>query len=221
MGCSRPAVSGRFPSCAFNARRRSAVATTFRRSRGRTGHVATRYNRKARFGEASLVILQTLPVNIETQPNYPRRPPRLELLFSSIQPFYFVTFNAHRRRAILAREQVHSRFCQFCVRAQDHDVAVGRYVIMPDHIHLFVALPRTKVVLSGWIQMLKTVLGKELLRLGIHKPHWQEGFFDHVLRNNESYGEKWDYVRANPVRAGLCAQAEEWPYQGEIVSIHF
>ena len=61
------------------------------------------------------------------------------------------------------------------------------------------------------------MLGKELLRLGIQKPHWQEGFFDHVLRSAESYAQKW--VRMNPVRAGLCREPEEWPYQGEIVSI--
>ncbi len=48
---------------------------------------------------------------------------------------------------------------------------------------------------------------------------WQPGFFDHLLRNDESYGEKWNYVRDNPVRAGLVKLAEDWPYAGEIVSI--
>jgi REP element-mobilizing transposase RayT len=48
---------------------------------------------------------------------------------------------------------------------------------------------------------------------------WQPGFFDHILRTDESYGEKWNYVRENPVRAGLVRTAEEWPYQGEIVVI--
>jgi REP element-mobilizing transposase RayT len=100
-------------------------------------------------------------------------------------------------------------------------MAVGRYVIMPDHTHLFVAFPMTGLTLSEWIGALKTVLGKQLLRLGIQKPHWQEGFFDHVLRSAESYAQKWEYVRMNPVRAGLCKKAEEWPYQGEIVRIAY
>jgi REP element-mobilizing transposase RayT len=153
--------------------------------------------------------------------SYPRRPTRLERLFSSVQPFYFVTFNTYKRQSLLARTEIHERFRSFCTRGEDYDVAVGRYVIMPDHIHLFVALPPREKTLSGWIQMLKTVLGKELLRSAIQKPHWQEGFFDHVLRNAESYSQKWDYVRLNPVRAGLCAEPEEWAYQGEIVSIPF
>ena len=92
---------------------------------------------------------------------------------------------------------------------------------MPDRIHLFVALPPTGTTLARWVQSLRAVLGKELLRLGSQKPHWQEGFFDHLLRNAESYSEKWDYVRMNPVRAGLCREPEQWPYQGEIVSIRY
>src|SRR5204863_7160709 len=51
------------------------------------------------------------------------------------------------------------------------------------------------------------------------QPFWQRGFFDHLIRNTESYAQKWDYVRENPVRAGLVKVAEDWPYQGEIVHI--
>ena len=48
---------------------------------------------------------------------------------------------------------------------------------------------------------------------------WQPGFFDHILRSDESYGEKWNYIHENPVRAGLVKSADNWPYQGEIVVI--
>jgi putative transposase len=150
-----------------------------------------------------------------------KRPPRLDLLFSSVQPFYFVTFNTHERLRLLARNEIHKTFQSFCIRSQEHDTAVGRYVIMPDHVHLFVAFPPTGLTLSKWIHALRTVIGKELLRLGVQKPHWQEGFFDHVLRSAESYSEKWDYVRMNPVRARLVENPEDWPYQGEIVTIRF
>jgi putative transposase len=160
-------------------------------------------------------------MNAKNLVEHARRPPRLERLFASVQPFYFVTFNTYKRRPLIAQPIVHEVFCSFCRRAREHDVAVGRYVVMPDHIHLFVALPATETTLPKWVQMLKTVIGKELLRSGIRKPHWQEGFFDHVLRSSESYSHKWDYVRLNPVRAGLCGDPEEWPYQGEIVSIQF
>jgi putative transposase len=86
---------------------------------------------------------------------------------------------------------------------------------------LFVAFPPTGITLSQWVQSLKSVLGKQLLRVGVQKPHWQEGFFDHLLRSSESYSEKWQYVRMNPVRAGLSREPEDWPYQGEIVGAQY
>jgi REP-associated tyrosine transposase len=151
-----------------------------------------------------------------------RRPLRLGHLFRRLRPFYFVTFNTSKRVGLLAHPEIHHAFRVFCRRAHEqYDVAVGRYVLMPDHVHLFVAFPLTGITLSKWIQSLRSVLGKELLRFGFQKPHWQEGFFDHLLRSSESYAEKWEYVRMNPVRAGLCRQPEDWPHQGEIVRIEY
>ncbi len=151
---------------------------------------------------------------------FPRRPPRLEL-FQNVEPFYFLTFNTHKRLALLARLEIHQAFCSFCLAAEQRSVVVGRYVIMPDHIHLFVAFPEEGITLGRWVQSLKSVIGKTLLQLGIPKPHWQEGFFDHLLRSDESYSEKWDYVRMNPARAGLVKSPEDWPYQGEIIELVF
>lgn len=45
---------------------------------------------------------------------------------------------------------------------------------------------------------------------------WQTDFRDTQLRRHESYAAKWEYVRQNPVRAGLVKHADEWPYQGEL-----
>ena len=149
------------------------------------------------------------------------RPPRLTTLSPGLRPFYFVTFNTHRRAVILAQETVHQAFIQFCGQALERGVTVGRYVVMPEHAHLFAVFQPGGLTLARWVQSLKNYLGKTLLRLGNDKPHWQEGFFDHVLRSDESYAQKWEYVRQNPVRAGLVASPEEWPYQGEIADIRF
>src|SRR6266536_906537 len=107
----------------------------------------------------------------------PRRPPRLGRLFDNVRPFYFVSFNTYRRQSLLACDEVHETFCAFSTKAKEHDIAVGRYVIMPDHVHLFVAFPSHGITLAPWVQSLRNVIGKKLLRRGIHKPHWQERFF--------------------------------------------
>jgi putative transposase len=98
--------------------------------------------------------------------------------------------------------------------------AIGRYVIMPDHIHMFIRIgPESE--LGATIGFLKKALSTVLTGDGIELPHWQPGFFDHLLRSADSYADKWAYVRENPVRAGLVENAGDWPYAGEIVPIAF
>jgi REP element-mobilizing transposase RayT len=151
----------------------------------------------------------------------PRYPPRLDFVHPEVTPLYLVSFNTHQRKPLLANSETHETFRRFCERAHtDFNVAVGRYVLMPDHVHIFVWLPQSEVTLSRWVQSLRNVLGKTLLTLGHSKPHWQRGFFDHLLRSSESYLQKWDYVSNNPVRAGLSARPEDWPFGGEIVRLH-
>lgn len=95
---------------------------------------------------------------------------------------------------------------------------MGRYVIMPDHIHLFVC-GHDDFMLGRWVGMLKQCLDKQIVRDTSTEPLWQRRFFDHVLRSEESYAQKWNYVRENPVRAGLVRDARDWPYAGEIIRI--
>ncbi len=88
---------------------------------------------------------------------------------------------------------------------------------MPDHVHLFVCIPPGQMGLSLWIKSLKNSMSKHWRGLKIPAPHWQKGFFDHVIRSNESHAEKWKYVQDNPVRAGLVQRAEDWRYAGQIL----
>ena len=143
-------------------------------------------------------------------------PPRLDTVFQKYDPpLFFVTFNTHNRTKLLDNETVHSRFVEFAEKGRRRGVAVGRYVIMPDHIHLFVGGSRD-FLLTQWVRLLKRTLSQVILK---SQPHWQKGFFDHLIRHGESYAEKWEYVRQNRVRAGLAVSSDDWPWKGEIVSI--
>ena len=93
---------------------------------------------------------------------------------------------------------------------------VGRYVIMPDHIHLFCS-PNSLATcepLSKWIRYWKSIASFNWPRRD-EAPIWQRGFWDRQLRHHTHYGHRWHYVRNNPVRAGLVACADDWPFQGE------
>jgi len=70
--------------------------------------------------------------------------------------------------------------------------------------------------MQAWKQWTSKRIARELNFSGTV---WQEEFFDHVLRSTESYSQKWDYVRENPMRAGLVTKIEDWLWQGEIESL--
>ena len=155
------------------------------------------------------------PYNIRSQLCL-TRPPRLDRVFQGYDPpLYFVTFNTHKRRKLLANADVHAALIRFAHAGEMRGIGLGRYVIMPDHVHLFVR-GNLDFSLKQWVRMLKRDLSSTI---PVMPPHWQSGFFDHVIRHSESYSEKWEYVRQNPARAELVQNANEWPWQGEVVRL--
>jgi putative transposase len=140
---------------------------------------------------------------------------RLDWLYTQM-PVYFLTICSDGRKNILANPGVHEAFADYANRAVQHNVWVGRYVLMPDHVHLFAAFSPISPDVSEWVKGLKAVVSRHLKERGLAGPYWQERFFDHVLRSKESHAEKWVYVRENPVRAGLVMIWSDWPFQGEI-----
>jgi hypothetical protein len=46
----------------------------------------------------------------------------------------------------------------------------------------------------------------------VHALTWQDNYFDHRLRDETAFTEKSHYLRMNPVRAGLCADPDQWPW---------
>jgi REP element-mobilizing transposase RayT len=78
-------------------------------------------------------------------------------------------------------------------------------LLMPDHLHGIVSFPPDpgmKAVVKAWKGYQKRFRGIE----------WQDDFFDHRLRNRFEFEEKASYILNNPVRKGLCAKPEDWPY---------
>ena len=145
----------------------------------------------------------------------PDRLQRLPQIFAG-QPIYFVTTCTHGRQKILATEKVHQRLQDFATAGPEHGAWLGAFVLMPDHLHAFVTFDdNDSARLGSWMRLLKNALSKTLKEQGYPAPHWQKGYFDHVLRSGESYAGKWLYVWNNPVRAGLVEKAENWPYFGQ------
>jgi putative transposase len=92
------------------------------------------------------------------------------------------------------------------IRETHGDMTCRLALAMPDHLHGLFGFqgskPMTKVIAD-----FKSWLAKQ------HGIEWQRDFFDHRLRDWESACEKANYIRMNPVRAGLAANPQDWPYQ--------
>jgi putative transposase len=138
-------------------------------------------------------------------------------------PVYFLTLCAADRRPILSQLATAGILTEALHDApRIHGWLVGRFVIMPDHIHLFCAAISAAKTLSAFVRDWKRWTARKIERsTGVAPPIWQTEFFDHVLRSPQSYAEKWNYVRLNPVRAGIVANPDEWPYQGECELLRF
>jgi REP element-mobilizing transposase RayT len=81
-------------------------------------------------------------------------------------------------------------------------------LLMPDHLHAllsFASDASMSAVVGDW----------KHFHARKHHIAWQEGYFDHRLRDDErgeQLSAKMNYIRQNPVVAGLCAKPQDWPW---------
>jgi REP element-mobilizing transposase RayT len=130
---------------------------------------------------------------------------------------FITTCTAGRRPVLIEPVVVASLRAEWLAAESRHGWRVGRYVIMPDHVHFFAAPVGDAKALSEFVGRWKEWTAKAALRiLGGESPFWQHRFFDHVLRSRASFAEKWEYVRQNPVRANLVRTPDGWPHAGHI-----
>ena len=141
-------------------------------------------------------------------PDRKRLPHDVPLWVDPSKACYFITICCARRGVNqLARDQIARDLFETIKYRNANGVWYVRLaLVMPDHVHLVAWFPeiekRVQTIVSKWKEWTAKTL----------KIEWQRDFFEHRLRKEESFGEKADYILANPVRAGLVERAEDWPY---------
>lgn len=97
------------------------------------------------------------------------------------------------------------------INKQYDAVCIDKYCIMPDHIHLLVTLQSADLIcqerqgclsLRDVVRQFKTYTTKRCREVAGDKKLllWQPHFYDHIIRNDEDYCEKWQYIEENPVK---------------------
>jgi len=97
--------------------------------------------------------------------------------------------------------------------ANDRDVDIIAYCFMPDHLHLLVEGQSEQANARKFAEVFRQVSGF-YFRAHREARLWQEGYYDHILRDEDATIAVARYIVLNPVRAGLCADASTYPLTG-------
>ena len=150
-----------------------------------------------------------------------RKPTRLRNYNYSQSGYYFITICTHNRKNILCDivgaihespaiklnqnglivdyyiKQLNSRF----------GLIIDKYVIMPNHIHLIIAIDersirestlRKRSIISNAIGYLKMNASRDIHKNGYIPQIWQRSFNDHIIRGEKDYLKIWNYIDVNP-----------------------
>ena len=86
------------------------------------------------------------------------------------------------------------------------------FVIMPDHLHLLLTV-YDGMTIEKAMQLIKGRFSHRLSQeFGFKGEVWQRGFAEEQSMNRESFETHRRYIAENPVKAGLAAAANEFPF---------
>jgi REP element-mobilizing transposase RayT len=88
---------------------------------------------------------------------------------------------------------------------------LGPFMVMPNHLHVLL-LPL--VPPSRLLKSLKGFTARQANRLlgRTGEPLWQKESYDHWVRSEFEWNRIAGYIEQNPVKAGLVARAEDYPW---------
>ncbi len=128
---------------------------------------------------------------------------------------YSLTICAHDRCSLF----VDGAIVDAVLRQIQHAATCGRFAVlaycfMPDYLHLLVEGVSDDADLKKCVKSWKQTTGFGYSKANGGQRLWQVGFFDHVVRSDESIDRHARYILANPVRAGLVQSVDEYPFAG-------
>jgi putative transposase len=86
------------------------------------------------------------------------------------------------------------------------------FVIMPDHLHLLLTV-FDEMTIEKAMQLIKGRFSHRLSHeSGYTGEVWQRGFTEAQVMNRASFENHSEYIAQNPVKAGIAASADEFPF---------
>lgn len=96
------------------------------------------------------------------------------------------------------------------------------WVVMPNHVHVLIRTYEG-AALGKIVQSWKSYTSRQIGQmvgprvvdggaLGKSNGIWMREYWDRFIRDEQHFHAEIDYIHQNPVKAGLVAQAEDWPW---------
>jgi putative transposase len=139
---------------------------------------------------------------------------------------FFLTVVTHDRAPLF-----HDALARKCLREsmalarRDHPFVLLAATLLPEHLHLVIALPENDADFSVRIGAIKARFTRRWLAAGgterkqsaarrrqDYRGVWQKRFWEHWVRDERDLGRCFDYIHYNPVKHGHVACPHAWPW---------
>jgi len=143
-------------------------------------------------------------------------PPRLRCFdYTGFRRYFLTICTHHRARVFIEDDRVAVITAQLTRIAAAERFSVTAYCLMPDHIHGLVEGQHDAADFRKFVRMFKQQSSFHWKRT-CGATLWQRSYFEHVLRDDEDGLRVAKYILENPLRAGLVARVEDYPYLGSM-----
>ncbi len=145
---------------------------------------------------------------MESEEKYPRRPNRLRLrgFDYAAKGTYFLTICTRNKRLVFSDKRIR-RIVFDTARIIEKQIGVHIIAmsVMTDHVHLIIHnAGGNAATLGDFVRSYKSRIYRECRKeFGLKKSFWQRYYYDHIVRDQRDFEEKFQYVVNNPIKAGL------------------
>ena len=131
--------------------------------------------------------------------------------YTSQYPYSVTACTEGRRPALLEEKAADVIVDSVLFLREGGRIRLLGFVVMPDHVHLAFALKENQS-LDRVMKSFKSYTGMRIGKILGVRPLWQEGYYDHALRDMKDFESRLNYMHDNPVRKGLAERRECYEY---------
>ncbi|HJT45658.1 MAG TPA: transposase, partial [Chthoniobacterales bacterium] len=123
---------------------------------------------------------------------------------------FFVTKSLHPKKPVLNKETRDIVVSAFAFAVEQKRIYLRAFVVMPDHWHALFALTEDWTLPKFIHHMMSFVGARTVEHLQASRTHWQEGYYDTLVKTARQFEFVAYYIEQNPVANGLVQQPDHW-----------